>query len=456
MKKVSSVVLSLIVACAAFTTAGAEEVQKGAVYEVAVGQMADGDLHLSTMVPNIVYVHEGDSVTFTNKDALAPHTVTFLAGEAPLSPENPASAAPTDASGVAWDGTRLLNSGMLLPGQSYTVTFNSAGAYSYYCVLHPDMKGVVVVVPKGQPIPSKAEQKAAVNQAIHNYKQHAQALRAMHDEARYVRNSDGSLTYAVRAGVAADGIMFNRYAPDAIVINEGDSVEWINDTHEGHMVVFNKPDDFAALVDGQMNMAAMAPAGGPTFDGKGFVSSGLLFHSSYKLTFTKAGVYEYQDPIFAGLGMTGKVVVLPKGTPKVVVNGEPLAFDGKLPRFHQGELVAAIAPFIKALGGDVQWNDALSAVVANVGGAHELPSGLKKGKRIHVVVNGKVLGPDEGTVVSIDGVSYASPEDIVRLLGGSYAWDGGSQTFYANVGLDHANASVAHADHANAGVDHAK
>jgi len=430
MKKWRWTVLALIVAFSSLGTAAAEEAPEGASYEVAVGQATDHALQVSTMVPNVVYVHEGDTVTFVNKDSLAPHTVTFLAGAAPLSPESPEAAAPTAESGAAWDGSKLLNSGMLFPGQSYAVKFTSAGAYSFYCVLHPNMKGVVVVVPKGQPIPSKAEQKAALQQEMDDYRRHAEALLEMHEEAAYVRNGDGSLTYRVHAGVASAGVMFNRFMPGAIVIREGDSVEWVNETHEGHIVAFNKPDDFQALVDGQLNPAAFAPAGGPTFDGTGFASSGLLFHSSYKLTFTKAGTYAYEDPIFSGLGMTGQVVVLPKDAAKVVVNGRPLTYDGKLPHVYNGQVVAAIGPFVKALGGEVQWNAALNSVVANVGGDYALPAGLKKGSAIRAVFNGKVLDAERGGVVSIDGVSYASVEAMVRLLGGSYAWDQGSQTLY--------------------------
>jgi plastocyanin len=82
-----------------------------------------------------VHVPVGSKVTFANITMEAPHTVTFgpePAGPAVLMP----SGDPTHYSGGA------LNSGILLPGKSFTVTFTKAGTYPYICALH-DMMGMV-------------------------------------------------------------------------------------------------------------------------------------------------------------------------------------------------------------------------------------------------------------------------------------------------------------------------
>ena len=60
----------------------------------------------------------GDSVTFTNEDG-APHTAT--------------------ADNGAFDTDRLDR------GQSATLTFGSAGSFSYFCAFHPNMKGSIEI-----------------------------------------------------------------------------------------------------------------------------------------------------------------------------------------------------------------------------------------------------------------------------------------------------------------------
>lgn len=73
--------------------------------------------------PETVTVPVGTTVTWTNKDEI-PHTV-----------------ASTDNS--------FKGSGGLDTGDSYSYTFTKPGTYSYYCTLHPFMKGTVVVTAKG-------------------------------------------------------------------------------------------------------------------------------------------------------------------------------------------------------------------------------------------------------------------------------------------------------------------
>jgi len=65
-------------------------------------------------------VHVGDTVTWVNEDNV-PHTVTTTGG-------------PTS-----------FDSGTMNKGETYSHTFTSAGTWSYYCAVHPDMKGTVVV-----------------------------------------------------------------------------------------------------------------------------------------------------------------------------------------------------------------------------------------------------------------------------------------------------------------------
>ena len=62
-------------------------------------------------------LHVGDTITFVNKDTL-PHTVT------------------------ARDNSFNLR---LPPGQSATLTLGKAGAFNFYCIYHPAMRGTLKV-----------------------------------------------------------------------------------------------------------------------------------------------------------------------------------------------------------------------------------------------------------------------------------------------------------------------
>ena len=69
--------------------------------------------------PATLTVPAGTTVTWTNEDT-APHTVTSKSG-----------------------GT--LNSPTLNKGDSWSFTFTTPGSYEYFCAIHPDMVGTVIV-----------------------------------------------------------------------------------------------------------------------------------------------------------------------------------------------------------------------------------------------------------------------------------------------------------------------
>jgi plastocyanin len=90
-------------------------------------------------------VSVGTTVTWTNLSSNMPHTVTLgVAGQAfpQLDPFSPPSGPST------YDGTQAVNSGVLFPGQSFSLTFTRAGTYTYHCLFHDDtenMIGTIVV-----------------------------------------------------------------------------------------------------------------------------------------------------------------------------------------------------------------------------------------------------------------------------------------------------------------------
>jgi len=74
-------------------------------------------------IPSIIIIEKGKQVTWVNEDS-AFHSIT---------------------SGFYTAPTELFDSGYLDPFESYTLTFDEAGTYDYFCTLHPWMKGQVIV-----------------------------------------------------------------------------------------------------------------------------------------------------------------------------------------------------------------------------------------------------------------------------------------------------------------------
>lgn len=70
-----------------------------------------------------VTIKAGQTVTWINLEAM-PHNVAFKAGMI---------------------GDAKLDGAMMKKDQSYSITFNEAGTYDYFCTPHPFMKGKVIV-----------------------------------------------------------------------------------------------------------------------------------------------------------------------------------------------------------------------------------------------------------------------------------------------------------------------
>ena len=123
----------------------------------------------------------------------------------------------------------------------------------------------------------------------------------------------GPERFAVTAGSANSTQAYQAltFYPSAITIDAGDSITWTVTTDEPHTISFPLP---GATPIAPTDPSAQAPAGGTTFDGTVFDSSGfLLGGKTYTLTFPKPGTYAYysvpQYPI-----AQGTVVVQAAGT----------------------------------------------------------------------------------------------------------------------------------------------
>jgi len=125
-------------------------------WELTAGAAVD-QLEAHAFLPQTLTIKVGDRVRWVNRTPHVPHTVTFVSGAEPpdfIVPEpqaggppkltlNPAVVAP--AGGAAYHGAGYVNSGFLgkeFGGpQSYELTFDTPGAYPYFCAIHGSPTG---------------------------------------------------------------------------------------------------------------------------------------------------------------------------------------------------------------------------------------------------------------------------------------------------------------------------
>jgi plastocyanin len=141
------------------------------LWEVAAG-VGEGQARVMRFLPESLEIKAGDTVRWVNYSKTEPHTVTFVGtgteqpedifvepqpGGPPKIIQNPLTLFPQG--GEIYSGEGLVNSGFLgelngepLPGgTTYELTFDTAGEFPYYCVLHasgpegPGMVGTITV-----------------------------------------------------------------------------------------------------------------------------------------------------------------------------------------------------------------------------------------------------------------------------------------------------------------------
>ena len=128
-------------------------------WTAAVGAGGESSVRIQSFFPEQLSVKVGDTVTWVHHASGEPHTVSFIgAGEAP--PEDPveqfADGSPKfvqnplnlmPSGGNVWSGTGWVSSGFLgfPPGgftaTEHTLTFDTPGDYTYFCLLHGDSTG---------------------------------------------------------------------------------------------------------------------------------------------------------------------------------------------------------------------------------------------------------------------------------------------------------------------------
>jgi len=125
------------------------------------GTVAGGDVVFSntgfmTFYPSSLTIYAGDKVVWLEASTNDVHTVTFVSPGMPI----PEFGAPLSfavmGNNTDYNGTGYYNSGPMIVGQNYELTFTKPGVYTYVCLIHDSlgMIGHIVVLPRAQEVRS--------------------------------------------------------------------------------------------------------------------------------------------------------------------------------------------------------------------------------------------------------------------------------------------------------------
>ena len=283
-------------------------------------------------LPNELWIHAGDSVTWTfDSDEI--HTVTF---------QRPAQirlafqvGCPGFAAGGSgsFNGTTCISTPPFVKGQSFTIAFPTAGNFKLVCLVHANMTGVVHVLDLSQSLPYGQDfyddQAAEQRKSLLSDDDHDGDREHHHDWGH-----EHSGTNTVMAGVgevSANGggfqtLIVARFMEPTKVIHAGETVEWTNfDPLARHTITFGvQPLNPVAPVNATRDTDGALH--GTVNSNTDNVHSGLLGAAPqdqvqlpapplgvtrFRATFPNPGEFPYICVIHGNLGMKGKVIVIP-------------------------------------------------------------------------------------------------------------------------------------------------
>ena len=144
MSKNKITILFLLITIVIITIGIASANSDGKTWNViAGGQTEDMAIQGMAFYPGIIYVNVGDIIRWEIGGNF--HTISFLSGQTPPADGSPQSLSPSG--GSEYNGTGLVSSGILPTGGNYSLKFTKPGIFSYKCLIHSGMQGIVIVQP---------------------------------------------------------------------------------------------------------------------------------------------------------------------------------------------------------------------------------------------------------------------------------------------------------------------
>lgn len=309
------IAFALLLALVAFNTVPTRQAsaQDAADIVIDAGRGETG-YSVNAFLPGNVTISEGQSVSW-EFPWFEPHIVAFLPEGAPPPEGEPAVSPP----GTTWpNDAGYVYSGDIFgdpadPPTFGPIVFPDAGTYAYFCPIHPKMTATITVVASGDTdtqaeVDARADAEYATR--IADVKAVAAALNAA--GAKVTPRADGTSLYElVVGGVSQAGDDAMQFFPAVANIKVGDTVRWVSTIESPHTVTFNAPPG-----PPQGDPFAIPRTEETTFDGTGFRHSGILWtvpepnsFTSYELTFTATGSFQYICILHAPQGMMGTINV---------------------------------------------------------------------------------------------------------------------------------------------------
>jgi plastocyanin len=289
-------------------------------------------------LPNELWVQVGDSITWTFATDEV-HTVTFLKQDGTPQQTRPANTAGCPGGSApdgrtddnpSFDGSTCVNSGRQTSG-SYTVTFPTAGNFKLVCLVHANMTGTIHVLNLSDTLP--------YDQAFYDDQAKNQGNDLLSDGARLrvrgIAIAEEESGNAVSAGIGeivatgggSQSLSVMRFLRGTTVVRVGDTVEWTNlDPVTPHTITFGtEPADNNMTVGVNPNPDPDGARHAVISSTTDNVNSGRIVAAPqertnlaqaalgvtrFRVTFTRAGVFNYICALHDELGMVGKVIVL--------------------------------------------------------------------------------------------------------------------------------------------------
>ena len=306
------------------------------------GQSADMSKQAVAFLPNEIWIHAGDSITwsFASEDI---NTVTFLTVGQVYPFDDTQGCPPIAPSGSPFDGSSCVSSAPLMLGQTYQVIFPKAGNYEIVCLVHAQMFGVIHVLDPALSLPydqafydeeAKEQLKALLEDADRHHAEH------QHSVGDMFSSKVSSPTKSVTAGVGEiastaggqQSFSLVRFINGTVTIHATETVEWTNlDPEIGHTITFGVvPQDLidpscspncvvstdpdgalhATITSTQQNVHSGLIAA-LLEDEPGVPQGPVSPATRFRITFTRPGTYPYVCAFHDNLGMDGEVIVLP-------------------------------------------------------------------------------------------------------------------------------------------------
>jgi plastocyanin len=303
------------------------------------GQNSDKGRQALAFLPNELWIHSGDSVTWT-QEADDIHTVTFLTAKQ-IFPSFQVGCPGFTFPVATFDGTTCVSTPPLAKGQTFTVHFPKAGNYKVVCLVHNTMNGTIHVLHPSEALPHDqdfydvkgAEERHALLSDIESHKKmEVDPDHDGDDDTVHVIHGNKHVTAGIGEISSTPGGLQTaslvRFLHGTIHIEAGDTVEWSShDPEEPHTITFGTepgnpfPPSSNVFVDsdGARHAIITSPSDSvhsglieaTLVDNPGLLPENPLDFTRFRVTFKQPGTYKYKCALHDNLGMVGTVVVTP-------------------------------------------------------------------------------------------------------------------------------------------------